>query len=207
MSSPRAQLGPFVRPALPLLLAALLAAPFVRADVRLARKDADAFRQKLDLILRNAESARQAPRSTTLNEREVNAYLRYHGKDQVPVGVVDPYITILGGGRLAGRAIVDLDAVRTQKARGWLDPLAYLTGSLPVTATGRLSTKEGVGRFELETAEIAGVSVPKGVLQELLSHYSRTPEHEKGLNMDEPFELPARIREIQVGKGQAVVLQ
>ena len=102
---------------------------------------------------------------------------------------------------------MDLDAVRAQKQRGWLDPLAYLTGRLPLTASGVLITQDGIGRFQLESAAISGVTVPKTVLQELLSFYSRTPEDPDGINMDDPFELPSRIREIRVGKGDAIVIQ
>jgi hypothetical protein len=97
--------------------------------------------------------------------------------------------------------------VRTQKKRGWLDPAAYLTGSLPVSATGLLITKDGVGRFQLESAQVSGVSIPKSFLQELLSYYSRTAQNPAGINMDDPFELPSRIREIQVQRGQATILQ
>jgi len=102
---------------------------------------------------------------------------------------------------------VDLDAVRKQRERGWLDPAGYLTGRMPVTVAGRLTTKDGVGRFELDSAEISGVSIPKPVLQELLTYYSRSPEQPSGINMDDPFELPARIREIRVGTGTATVVQ
>ena len=49
--------------------------------------------------------------------------------------------------------------------------------------------------------------MPKTVLQELLSCYSRTPEDPDGLNLDETFELPAKIKEIQVGKAVAYVIQ
>jgi hypothetical protein len=70
-----------------------------------------------------------------------------------------------------------------------------------------LSTKDGVGRFTLESAEVSGVTVPKSLIQELLSHYSRTPENPAGINMDDPFELPSRIREIRVGKAQSTVVQ
>jgi hypothetical protein len=83
----------------------------------------------------------------------------------------------------------------------------YLTGSLPLTASGLLITKEGVGRFQLESAQVSGVSVPKALLQELLGYYSRTPENPDGISMDDPFELPARIREIQVQRGQANIVQ
>jgi hypothetical protein len=78
---------------------------------------------------------------------------------------------------------------------------------MPITARGKLITQGGVGRFQLESAEVSGVTIPKGMLQELLSYYSRTPENPNGINMDDPFELPSKIREIQVGKGEAVVVQ
>ena len=126
---------------------------------------------------------------------------------QIPVGIVDPTINALGDGRVGGRAVVDLDAVRKQKQRGWLDPMGYLTGRLPITATGRLTTKEGVGQFTLESAEVSGVTIPKTVLQELLSYYSRTAENPAGIDMDDPFQLPAAIREIKVGQGNATIVQ
>ena len=83
----------------------------------------------------------------------------------------------------------------------------YLMGKLPVTATGVLKTSDGVGRFELESAAISRVPVPKILLQEIVSYYSRTPENPAGIGLDDPFALPARIREIQVQRGQAIIVQ
>ena len=51
------------------------------------------------------------------------------------------------------------------------------------------------------------MTLPKSILQELLSHYSRSSEKPSGINMDDPFELPARIREIEVGSGTATIIQ
>jgi hypothetical protein len=180
------------------------------AQPRLSQQDADRFRTKLTRIVDygNTAPVRAAtPRSTPLTDAEVNSYLKFHAASEIPAGIIDPLLTALGGGRISGRAIVDLDAVRTQKARGWLDPAGYLTGRLPVTAVGRLAAKDGIGRFELESAEISGITVPKAVLQELLSYYSRSPEQPSGIDMDDPFALPARIREIRVGTGSATVVQ
>jgi hypothetical protein len=180
----------------------------------LSKQDADRFNLKLTRIVEfgNVPAARTAAASkagqvTEISDNELNAYFRFHAKDQIPVGVVEPTINALGDGRVGGRAIVDLDAVRMQKQRGWLDPLGYLTGRLPLTATGTLTTQNGIGRFSLESAELSGVSIPKTVLQELLSYYSRSKDNPAGINMDDPFELPARIREIRVGKAQATVVQ
>ena len=178
---------------------------------RVSQQDAERFQAKLTKIVEfgNAKPAAKAtaPRSIPITDTEVNSYLRFKATDQIPVGIVEPELSAVGNGRVAGRATVDLDAVRKQKQRGWLDPLAYLGGRMPVTAAGRLTTKDGKGQFLLESAEIKGVPIPKAVLQELLSYYSRTPEKPEGIDMDAPFELPARIKEIRVGSGTSTVVQ
>jgi len=192
------------------LLISLLALVPLGAQGRLSRQDAERFQSKLTTIVAfgNTAAIKAAqPRATPLTDLELNSYLHYMAADQIPVGIVEPTLNAVGSGRVTGRAIVDLDAVRKQKQRGWLDPVGYLGGRLPVTAAGVLTTKDGKGQFQLESAEISGVTVPKAVLQELLSYYSRTPENPDGINMDAPFELPARIREIRVGAGTSTIVQ
>jgi hypothetical protein len=76
-----------------------------------------------------------------------------------------------------------------------------------VRATGVFRASNGVAQFELESADIAGVRIPKLLLQEIVSHYSRSAEHPSGINLDDPVALPARIREIHVERGQAVIVQ
>lgn len=195
-------------------LVLVLATASASAYFGLTRQEADRFNAKLGRIVAfgNGPSLKTAAvtsttQTTEITDNELNAYFRFHAKDQIPVGIVEPTINAVGTGRLTGRATVDLDAVRTQKQRGWLDPLGYLTGRLPITATGTLNTQNGIGKFSLESAEISGVTIPKTVLQELLSHYSRSKENPAGINMDDPFELPARIREIRVEQARATIVQ
>jgi hypothetical protein len=186
----------------------MTATALLSGDERSLKRDAELMKQKVATITAFGDRPSKAPRRTAVTESEVNAYLGYDGRAQLPTGVVDPAVTILGTGRLSGRAVVDLDAVRRAKAsQSWFDPANYLTGRLPVTATGRLQTSAGVGRFELESASIGGVPVPKLLLQEIVGYYSRTSEHPSGINIDDPFALPARIREIQVERGQAIIVQ
>lgn len=189
----------------------------VSAQQRYLKADADRCESKIGRI--NAFATAPKPKAaaaattsgvgqtTQLTDTELNAYLRYQLKDQVPVGIVDPTLNALGDGRVAGGAVIDLDAVRKQRQRGWMDPLSYLTGSLPLTASGVLVTQNGVGRFQLESAAISGISIPKSLVQELLTHYSKSAQNPAGISMDDPFELPARIKEIRVGKGEAMVVQ
>ena len=190
------------------LVCVLVGGVAVRADVRASKRDAALLKQKVATITAHAEKPTRAARRTIVTENEVNSYLVYEAREQIPAGVVEPSITIVGPGRLSGRAVVDLDAVRKQKApTSLLDPMNYLMGRLAVTAVGTLKTAGGIGHFELESASVSSIPIPKILLQEIVSYYSRTPEKPAGIGLDDPFALPARIREIQVERGQAIIVQ
>jgi|SRR6185369_6210514 len=189
---------------LSILSGAVAAAP----DTRPSRRNADLMKQKVAAINKHGERPLKERRRTTLTEGEVNSYLALETIPDLPKGVVNPYITIVGGGRLSGRAVVDLDAVRKENPpKSLLDPKNLLIGRLPISATGVLKTSNGVGTFELESASVGGLPLPKFLLQEILSYYSKSPERPGGINLDDPFALPVRIREIQVTRGQAIVVQ
>jgi hypothetical protein len=166
------------------------------------------MKQKVATINRLGEKPLKVRQRTTVTENELNAYLALEALEDLPKGVVNPTVSILAGGRLSGRAVVDLDAVRRESPpKSLLDPKNLLIGRLPIAATGVLTTSNGVGRFALESASVGGLPIPKVLLQEIVSHYSRTAEKPEGLNLDDPFTLPVRIREIQVSRGQAIVVQ
>ena len=118
----------------------------LHGDVRTSKKDAAALKQKVATITEHGEKGIKEPRKTILTESEVNSYLVFDAKEQLPAGVVEPWVSALGPGRVSGRAVVDLDAVRKSKSpTSLLDPMNYLFGRLPVTATGTLTTSNGVG--------------------------------------------------------------
>ena len=176
-------------------------------DEALSRLAGSRLASKLAAIVQNGLTEADEPRLTTLTEQEINAYLQFQGRAEMPAGVTDAHLAIEGNGRVAGRAEVDLDQVREQSSGEWLDPLSYLSGSLLILGSGVLYTGDGVGRIEIDTVTVAGVSVPRWVLHEVVRHYSRTAEDPDGVDLDDSFELPSRIREIQVGQGEAVIVQ
>jgi hypothetical protein len=191
-------------------LAVLLAAGGAVLPSRQApvRADADRFRAKVDAITRFAEKPGSAPLVTRISQAELNAYLAYDAPAQLPAGLAEPRITVLPTLDLSGTALVDLDAVRKQRqSRGWLDPLNYLSGTLAVAVVGRLEATQGQARFALQSASVGGVPVPKMVVQELVGFFSRTDANPRGINIDDPYPLPARIREIDIRLGEALVKQ
>jgi hypothetical protein len=59
----------------------------------------------------------------------------------------------------------------------------------------------------LDAASVAGVPIPKSVLQQIVSYYSRSTDDPDGIGLDDPVALPAGIREIDVLPGRAVLVQ
>ena len=76
-----------------------------------------------------------------------------------------------------------------------------------VTAAGVVHGEGGKGTLQIERATLSGVSIPKSVLQQVVSYYTRSPEMPNGFNIDEPFDLPSKIRSVETLKGQATVVQ
>jgi hypothetical protein len=189
-----------------LTVAVLAAQP---SGAALTAADADRFAEKLERLRRYAPAPGQHHQTASIvvTEQETNAFLRFRGQSVLPAGVVEPCVSALGEGRLQGWATVDLDVVRQSRERGWLDPMRLLRGRLPVTAVGVLHATDGAARFDLESANVSGIPMPKGVLQELVAYYTRGASHPEGVSLDEPFGLPAGIREITVQSGRAIIVQ
>ncbi|HSK10567.1 MAG TPA: hypothetical protein VK911_13390 [Vicinamibacterales bacterium] len=173
-----------------------------------SRADSQRLVEKAARVAANGERRAPAALRTTVTERELNAYLAYDGAEALPPGVTKPTLVLHGDRRVAGTAVVDLDAVRAErKPTGMLDPMGYLAGKLPVAASGWLEARDGVARFQLEAASVAGIPIPRMVLQEVVAFYTRSPEYPKGVSLDDPFPLPAAIKAIEVRRGEAVVVQ
>jgi hypothetical protein len=169
-------------------------------------QQAAAFEAKMNAVIARGEEKPTGYR-TEFTGDEVNAYLQLRLTSKFPSGVSQPAVALHDQGRLSGSAVVDLDGIRKRGSGGWLDPTSYLTGTLPITASGTLQTAAGRGQFSLETAEVSGIPIPKTLLQEIVSYYTRSPEMPGGVSLDEPFDLPAQIQRIDVSADRAAVVQ
>jgi len=171
---------------------------------------ADAFAQKLIAVALRGVTPPEAalPSRTRFTEAELNSWVTYRGQGVLPAGVSDMELTMVGAGMVRGKATVDLATLGQQQASGdGRSPWSYLGGRIPVTVTGQLHTDDGTGRFDLQGASVSGVPVPRTVVADMLAYYSRTAEDPEGFRLDDPFPLPAGIQRIEIGQGQAVVVQ
>ena len=173
----------------------------------LTPEDGARLEQKLITILGHADTESPDVRLTLLLEPEINAFLRFQGAAQLPTGITTPAIRIGDGEVVSIEAIVDLDVIRQQRARGWLDPLQYLAGRLLVTASGTVRSGGGQARVDIQSVTVAGIPVPVQVLQELVRYFTRTADHPDGTRLDAPIPLPYGITELQLSPGQAIIVQ
>jgi hypothetical protein len=192
-----------------LVAVVVLSAATVAAGQDLTRTEAASMERKLAVIIAPVPPRTPRPRRITFTEREVNSYFKYNGSSTLPVGVVDPLITIVDGGRVEARAVVDIEAIRKSKPRNLLDPinLLALIGTAEVRAKGRVSAANGKGTFEFESGTVAGISISKSVLQMIVSHYTAAPGSPDGFDLDKPFDLPVGIRSVETTRGAATIIQ
>ena len=95
---------------------------------------------------------------------------------------------------------------RGRKSTSMLDPFNFLSGSRSCRRQRRAATRNGVGSFALESASISGVPVPLWMLQEIVT-YIRSLRPRRRRVPRQAILLPSGIREIQLAKGQAIVVQ
>ena len=171
---------------------------------------ADLAQSKLQAVMAAAAAKAAkpavAPRRTVFSQAEMNAYLKYRAQ-WLPTGITEPSLQFVGPNRIATLVTADLDGVRKKSSGGWFDPTSYLSGRLPVYVTGTLTTNAGKGKFDLDTATVDGIPVPRVFIHELLAFYTRSAANPSGVRMEEPFELPSEIDRIDDTTGQAIVIQ
>lgn len=189
------------------LLAALALVGSASADV-LTPQLAAAFEKKVVLVQSQADKKAPKERPTAFTQAETNSYLKYKAGALLPVGLTEPEVTLLGNGRVSGKAIVDLDVVRQkQSSGGWFDPTSYLTGKLLVTARGRVVTWDGKGKVEVESAEVSGITIPLSFLNQMVNFFTRTADNPGGSTLNDTFQLPSNIRRIDVQPARFIVYQ
>jgi hypothetical protein len=182
---------------------ALLALLVTAEAVDTTRPQADSFAKKLAIIKQHAAESPKSGRRTTVTEGELNSWFVYRAPALLPAGVKAPRVTAVGNGKMLGVVTVDLDDIAKGRSGLW----KLLGGPMPISLSGVLRTKDGRGTFDLQSAEVSGVPVPKFLVQEIVTHYTRAEDRPNGIRLDDPFTLPASIKQIDVGQGQALVIQ
>src|SRR5437870_4024850 len=92
------------------ILALILAVASLEAAA-ISKQQADLFSKKVAQIVVQGDAAQKpGTRRTPVTEAELNSWFAYSAQPLLPAGVSDPHVTLVGNGKMAGQATVDLDA-------------------------------------------------------------------------------------------------
>ena len=158
-----------------------------------ARSDYASCQRKFDLI----ESDRlRAGSRVTLSQSELNAYVVQELPKVVPQGVREPRLELSAGTAVAS-ALIDFVKLRSAQGSppGWL-MRQLLQGEHPVTVTARIDSARGRATVNLQSVEVAGVTI-EGRMLDYLIHSYLLPYYPDA-KVGEPFELSHNIDRLDV---------
>lgn len=166
------------------------------------------LKEKVDQVIANGELDPVPANTTRFTEAELNSILTSQIAGWIPNGISEPQVRLLGNERFSLRVLVDIDEFkRRRKRQQSAGPLNFLSGKLPALVRGDLITNDGKGRFKLQSTEVNGIPLPRALALELLSTHTKTRRNPAGFDIEKPFDLPAKIRQLQINPAELVVIQ
>lgn len=174
--------------------------------VRLAKEPAVRLQEKLDELAENSARSPVPPKSLAFAEDEVNLLVARYVKENAPQAIGEPRVTLQSDSRLVARVLVDVDEFKRNRKRAG-GPLNFLSGKVPVIVRGDLTGQDGRGQFRLQSAEVNGFTLPRALALDLLANHTRSREFPQGFDIEKPFDLPLKIREVALRAGEVWVTQ
>ena len=161
------------------------------------------FLKKLELIFSTDLGSEKAV--TKFSELEVNTFLSQKGEEYFPSGISQIQVDFQQD-VILGQLSADFDKVRSSLNRP-SSPLVttLLTGKHTVKIESRITTKNGIGRYEILNVLLNGQQVPKIFTDFLLENYvfSKYP----AIKPNTPFDLPFKIETIRIQPDRIIVKQ
>lgn len=146
-----------------------------------------------------------ADEAVAVTQREINSFVNLALAGSIPSGVTGFELQVLRDA-LEARALVDLDRVKGKLPTGGAASLlALLSGTVPVELRGRLLATNGTGRIQVEQASVGGVSLPPGMVAQMVSLSTRTAARPQGFDILAPFPLPWTARDVRLEPGRMLV--
>ncbi|HET7009070.1 MAG TPA: hypothetical protein VFK65_26495 [Candidatus Binatia bacterium] len=168
----------------------------------------DQLKERVDRVIANGELDPVPATTTRFSESELNSILNGQIADWIPNGLSEPQVRLLGNDRFSLRVIVDIDEFKRRRKRPQsAGPLNFFSGKLPALVRGELISSDGKGQFKLQSTEVNGIPLPPALALELLSTHTKTRRRPEGFDIQKPFDLPVKIRQLQITPNELVVIQ
>jgi hypothetical protein len=190
-----------------LALAALHAAapdamPVVPPGTMLSWEQANSLARKLEDIEKRRMEKRSKPQTVLFTQGEVNSYLNLAYGPKLPKGVSGVDVR-LERDRMTLKGLVNIDRVKGKVEGGTFSPLSFLSGDVPVEASGRLRGKDGFGQVEWEAVYVSSIRVPISALEQMVRSATKSEKNPEGFDILAPFRLPYSVNRLRLEPGRA----
>jgi hypothetical protein len=164
-------------------------------------KAAKVLQQKIDAIKAAENDPRHKRGSSRIevSEAELESYLLHSLKKDIPAQVDSADVKLVPDN-------VSLDTQITFASDATGNPVldAVVGGTHNLFLKGKLKAADGRGRFDLEEVRVDGIPVPNVLIQSLIKKYVKPKYPDVDLN--EPFDMPWGIQDLNVETGKAVIV-
>lgn len=170
------------------------------------QSSADSCKTKLDRLIAFAGEAGSAKRQQTrFTAEEVNSYLAQEISPQYHPSLKSVTFEF-DDAKLRAVAMVDFDQLKLNSTQFVTQLLAAMfTGSHQLSVSGTLIAEKGMAWFKLEEARFDDTSLPKVLVEEIISAVGR--RQNPPFDPIEPSTLPYSVQRVEVRPGYIVVYQ
>ncbi len=180
-----------------------LAAGSLLYPAQIYQAGAEKVRHVLEELSENSEGRHPLPRTYSLSQAEINAYLLDELSHQDQRAIEDVSI-LLRDGEFVTTIGVDPDRLQLGEdtTAGTLLGLLF-EGKQTLEIEGRVSVNNGIGSYQIQQVRFSGVALPRKLVNEILTSL--------GQSQDPPFDptstfpLPYGIQSITVSPGQVII--
>ena len=170
------------------------------AGAQNAERAAASLESKINTIKKaGADKKRRERAKMDITEVELESYVMVYLRKDIPVQIESVRVHLTPG-------VVAADTRLTIPAGTTGNTLvdALVTGTHNLLVSGKMTTANGEGKFDLQSVNVDGIPVPNILIDALLRKYAKPKYPDVDLN--EPFDLPWGIQTIDIGQGKATVV-
>jgi hypothetical protein len=192
------------------LLAALLAqagGPGASAPRSgLSRDLSDSLGKKIEMMEKFEHDPKIKRVPISVQESELNSYVRYALAEKVPKGLRDVRI-VLREGRLELRGLANLAELGEikDKAAAGASFLSLLGGEVAVEIVADFKSDRGFGQFDIVSAQVGPVPLSAAIVADLVLRASVDASRPNGFDVRTPFRLPYGVKRIRVQQSAATI--
>lgn len=170
------------------------------AQMDVSERSAQVLQEKIDTIKKAEKTpGRQASETVVVTESELESYVLFSLREQIPARVDSIDVQLTPG-------TVAADTKMTFGNSPTKNPLidVLISGTHRFFIKGKLTASGGMGKFNLDEARVDGIPVPIVFIETLVDRYVK-PKH-PDVKLDEPFMVPWGIEDLTITNGKATIV-